>query len=101
MKTQTVSPIDLKVGDRVLTYGAIVEVMHITTREDKVNPGGIRIAACTSRLVGEDMGAIPRGYFDTPERLVRSGCKFAHALPPGLYWNVQGNALARVEKIIG
>lgn len=99
MKTNLVSPIDLKVGDRVLEHGAIVEVVLITESPCDI-PGGIRVAACTSRLVGDDMGAIPRGYWETPETYKWRGWKVGAELPDGLYWNVQGNAHARVNKII-
>ncbi|MBD4208090.1 hypothetical protein GUH47_19295 [Xanthomonas citri pv. citri] len=100
MKTMQISPIHLQVGDKVLIYGAIVEVMHIVNAVETEIEGGIRIAACISRLVGEDMGAIPRAYFETPEQMTRRGCKFSHALPDGLYWNVQGNAHALVSKVV-
>lgn len=100
MKTQTVSPIDLKVGDRVAAHGAIVQVEYIVETPETEIEGGVRIAACISRLVGENMGSIPRAYFETPEQMTRRGCKFSFGLPDGLYWNVQGNAHARCSKII-
>lgn len=100
MKTISVSPIELAIGDRVNTHGAVVEVVHITESKSDV-PGGIRVAACTSRLIGDDCGSIPRGWFDTRQSLIDRGCTWAHDLPEGRYWNVQGNAHARESKIIG
>lgn len=100
MKTVSVSPIELKIGDRVMQNGALFEVMHITEAKAS-NPEGVRVAACTSRLVGDDSGSIPRGWFDTPQSMVDRGCgAWAKELPDGRYWNVQGNALARVAKVI-
>lgn len=96
---QRVSPIDLKVGDRVLEHGAIMKVMHITERPTETK-GGIRVAACTSRLVGDDNGAIPRGWFDSRRTLIERGCTWAKDLPEGRYWNVQGNALATAYRVI-
>lgn len=98
MNTTSISPIELKVGDRVSYYGALVEVARIENREDDT-PGGIRVAACISRLVGDDLGSIPRGWYDTPDSMRRSGCTWATELEPGLYVNVQGNAHARVSKV--
>lgn len=99
-KTETISPIDLNVGDRVLTWGAVVEVAHIVNAGESEIEGGVRIAACISRLVGDNLGAIPRAWFETPEEMTRRGCKWANALPEGLYWNVQGNAHARCSRIL-
>lgn len=99
LKTERISPIELKLGDRVVEHGALFEVMHITNAETS-NPQGVRVAACTSRLIGEDNGAIPRGWFDTPESLRDRGCTWASELPAGHYWNVQGNALARVSRVV-
>lgn len=102
MKTTPVSPIELQIGDRVMEHGAIVEVMAIFTYPcDPIKqPNGVRVAACISRLVGDDMGAIPRGYFDTPQSMRDRGCTWGVDLPDGYYWNVQGNALARVHKVV-
>lgn len=99
LKYEHVSPIDLVIGDRVMVYGAIVEVARITEVPCDI-PGGIRVAACMSRLVGDDIGSIPRSWFETPEGLKGRGCTWADELEPGLYWNVQGNAHARVAKIL-
>jgi len=99
MNTISVSPITLKLGDRVLAHGAVVEVAHITESADKT-PGAVRVAACTSRLIGEENGSIPRGWFQSPESLRAMGCTWAKDLPDGRYWNVQGNAFARVLKIV-
>jgi hypothetical protein len=99
MKTANVSPIDLQIGDRVLTHGAIVEVAHVVNADCDV-PGGVRTAACISRLVGDERGGIPRSFFETPAQLRARGCEWASALPEGLYWNVQGNAHASVAKVV-
>lgn len=100
-KTTVVSPIDLAVGDRVWAHGAILEVMHINTYECAAIPDGKYVAACTSRLIGEDTGAIPPAWFDTPASMKRAGYgEWVENLPAGKYWNVQGNALARVHKIV-
>lgn len=98
-KTISVSPIELAIGDRVLTHGAIVEVVHIKESLCDI-PGGIRVAACTARLVGEGHGSIPLSWFDTPQSLSRRGCAWAKDLPDGHYWNVQGNAHASVCKVV-
>lgn len=100
MTTVYVSPIELAIGDRVEAHGAIFEVMHVVESKCDV-PGGIRVAACISRLVGDDCGAIPRSWLDTPKSLRDRGCgDWACGLPDGRYFNVQGNAHARVRKII-
>jgi hypothetical protein len=95
MRTDSVSPLDLVVGDYVIQHGALFCVEHITRRDDH----GSTVAACLSRLIGKDSGAIPRAYLDTPEQMARAGYKLASKLPDGLYWNVQGNDLARVPKV--
>lgn len=99
MKTQTVSPTDLAIGDKVFVHGAIVEVAHVRETGFATLAGG-QAVSCMARLVGDDMGAIPRAYFQTPAELTRAGCIWSHELPDGLYWNVQGNGLARVAKVI-
>lgn len=99
MQLLRTSPIFLKVGDKVISHGATFEVMHITEAPCDV-PGGVRVAACTSRLVGAATGAIPKCWFCTKQSLIDRGCLWAVALPDGDYWNVQGNAHASVHKII-
>lgn len=47
--TEMVSPIELHIGDHVQRHGALFEVMHIVESECDI-PGGIRVAACISRL---------------------------------------------------
>lgn len=98
MNTISVSPIELSIGDRVMYHGALVEVAVIHEHECDVL-GGVRVAACISRLVTEDHGAIPLSWFDTPESLRASGSTWAKDLPQGRYINVQGNAHARVAKV--
>lgn len=96
VQTISISPMNLEVGDKVRYYGATLQVQVIK----KYQSGESEVAACYSILVGEDTGAIPRAWFDTPESMVASGAKWAKDLPPGLYMNVQGNHLASVQKII-
>ena len=99
MKTILVSPIELAVGDRVIEHGALVEVAHIITSPCGIE-GGIRVAACISRLIDEGQDGIPLSWFDTAKSLVDRGCTWAKDLPDGRYWNVQGNAHARVAKVV-
>jgi hypothetical protein len=99
MKTVNVSPIDLQIGDRVFTHGAVLEVAYISNHDSDV-PGGVRTAACISRLVGDENGSIPRGWFESRETMRARGCEWAMSLPEGRYWNVQGNAHASVLKIV-
>lgn len=49
--TEMVSPIELHIGDHVQRHGALFEVMHIVESECDI-PGGIRVAACISRVIG-------------------------------------------------
>ena len=99
-QTIQTSPIHLVVGDNVLSHGAMLEVVHIRETACDV-PSGVRVAACISRLVGEDMGSIPKHWFETPESMIKRGCgDWTKELPAGLYWNVQGNAHAAVLKVI-
>lgn len=102
INTVSVSPIELVIGDKVRHHGALMEVMHIVVTETLEDAEGVRVAACISRLVGDDMGAIPRGWFDTRESMLARGCgEWARDLrADGLYWNVQGNARARVAKLV-
>lgn len=95
LKTESVSPLSLQMGDRVFHHGAIVEVAHIIESYDR----GEKVVACLSRLVGDDTGSIPRGWFDTLETLKRCNVGIEN-LPDGLYWNIQGNKIARFLKII-
>ncbi|WP_237665938.1 hypothetical protein [Citrobacter freundii] len=55
--TEQVSPIELQKGDRVEAYGALMEVMHIVESGCDV-PGGVRVAACVSRVIGDTTGTI-------------------------------------------
>lgn len=99
MKTVFVAPTTLSVGDRVLTHGALVEVVAIHRSPCKY---GREVAACTSRRIGDDPGAIPRGWFDTWEGMRDRGVDMA-GIPQDLearYWNVQGNDNARFAKVI-
>lgn len=97
MKTVSVSPLDLAVGDRLITNGALVQVEHRIL----VDYEGEQVAANICRLIGDDMGGIPRGYWSTPESYLRTGLRdWAANLPDGLYWNVQGNRHARAAKVI-
>jgi hypothetical protein len=59
--TEMVSPIELHIGDHVQRHGALFEVMHIVESECDI-PGGIRVAACISRVIGDVTGNIPRGW---------------------------------------
>jgi hypothetical protein len=36
-------------------------------------PGGIRVAACISRVIGDVTGNIPRGWLETPKRMAERG----------------------------
>ena len=96
--TEQVSPIELQKGDRVEAYGALMEVMHIVESGCDV-PGGVRVAACVSRVIGDTTGTIPRGWLETPEQMSERGATWAAELPAGLYWNIQGNAHARVSRV--
>ncbi|MDE9544161.1 hypothetical protein [Xenorhabdus bovienii] len=97
--TESVSPIDLRTGDCVRYYGAVFEVIHIIESPCDVK-GGIRVAACISRLIGNTTGSIPRQWLETPEIMKKRGAAWASDLPAGLYWNIQGNAHARVDRVI-
>ncbi|MGT1696613.1 hypothetical protein ACVPTE_23610 [Salmonella enterica subsp. enterica serovar Winslow] len=97
--TESVSPINLHAGDRVCHYGAVFEVTHIIESSCDVK-GGIRVAACISRLIGNTTGSIPRQWLESPEIMKERGATWASNLPAGLYWNIQGNAHARVTRII-
>ena len=70
--TEQVSPIELQKGDRVEAYGALMEVMHIVESGCDV-PGGVRVAACVSRVIGDTTGTIPRGWLETPEQMSEPG----------------------------
>lgn len=70
--TEQVSPIELQKGDRVEAYGALMEVMHIVESGCDV-PGGVRVAACVSRVIGDTTGTIPRGWLETPEQMSERG----------------------------
>lgn len=97
MKTVTVSPLELAVGDRVYRAGALMQVEH----RHEIIVKGKRVAANICRLIGDDMGSIPRVYWDTPKSYLHTGLRpWAANLPEGLYWNVQGSASARVEKVV-
>lgn len=96
--TELVSPIELQKGDRVEAHGALLEVMYIVESDCDV-PGGVRVAACISRVIGDATGTIPRGWLETPEQMSERGAPWAAFLPAGLYWNVQGNAHARVNRV--
>lgn len=96
--TEQVSPIELQKGDRVEAYGALLEVMHIVESDCDV-PGGVRVAACVSRVIGGTTGTIPRAWLETPELMSERGATWAAELPAGLYWNIQGNAHARVSRV--
>lgn len=100
LKTVPTSPVDLVIGDRVYHYGAIVEVVHINVSTHPSHCENGPVHACISRLVGDDTGSIPRGWFETPESMVSIGSAWAKDLPPGRYWNVQGNRLACCNKIV-
>lgn len=70
--TEMVSPIELHIGDHVQRHGALFEVMHIVESECDI-PGGIRVAACISRVIGDVTGNIPRGWLETPKRMAERG----------------------------
>lgn len=53
-------------------YGALMEVMHIVESGCDV-PGGVRVAACVSRVIGDTTGTIPRGWLETPEQMSERG----------------------------
>lgn len=97
--TEMVSPVELHIGDHVQRHGALFEVMHIVESECDI-PGGIRVAACISRVIGDVTGNIPRGWLETPKRMAERGVKWATSLPEGLYFNIQGNAHAKVSRVI-
>lgn len=99
LDTEMVSPIELHIGDHVQRHGALFEVMHIVESECDI-PGGIRVAACISRVIGDVTGNIPRGWLETPKRMAERGVKWAKSLPEGLYFNIQGNAHAKVSRVI-
>ena len=80
----------------VCSCGCTLEVAHII----KSDGASGAVAACISRLIGDDTGHIPRGFFESRDSLLRHGCDWASRMPEGLYWNVQGNAKERLGKIV-
>lgn len=96
VETVTVSPVDLVVGDVVIEHGATLQVERIQNYES----GGSAVAACVSRLVSATSGVIPMAWMRTRESMRDGGMRDAMTLPEGLYFNVQGNHLARVRKIV-
>lgn len=94
IQTVTVNALELVAGDKVFYYGAVLEVAFILKHNAE------NVAHCVSRLIGENMGNIPKAFFETPESYKCRGCEFADNLPDGLYFGLQGNENARYLKVV-
>lgn len=95
MKTISVSPLDLKVGDKVIHYSCVIQVESISAWSEGSSK---KIVGCTCRIVSATAGSIPKEWIESRATLVARGHN--EDLPDGRYVSIGGGAIARYAKVV-